>query len=178
MGWILKPSGELKLQLDFAVGFLYLITMTNELLAHLAEIRRKTEAWVAEDPTNRWATIPTEDLEHWEKLGITTVAQYKHYNLVCTAYEMTRSAFGYKPSWVHLTEMSSEDLQKEIDFLAEECKRQIEAEKREEEAERQEQIAHEAIVKEAMKTRSGFTIGERTGMDLVDKGTHYEMVLG
>lgn len=152
--------------------------MTDELLAHLTEIRRKTEAWVAEDPKNRWATVPTEDLEHWEKLGITTVAQYEHYNLVCTAYELTRSAFGYKPSWVHLAEMSSEELRKEIDFLSEQCKLQIEDEKRQEELERQEELAHEAAVKDAMTVRSGFSIDEITGMDLVDKGSYCEMILG
>ncbi len=143
----------------------------NELLAHLTEIQTKTEAWVAEDPQNRWATIPVVDLEHWSKIGITTVAQYNHYNLVCETFELTRSAFGYKPSWTHLDSMSDEDLNKEIDFLAGECKRRMEFEQAEE-------LAHEKAIVESTTIHSGWSIGELTGMDLIDRGNHYEMVLG
>lgn len=130
--------------------------MTNDqkaLLDHLTAIKVKTEAWVAEDPKNRWAAYPAIDLELWANLGITTVAQYEHHNLVCTAFEATRSAFGYKPSWAGLDNMTNEALETEIAFLSEECKRQAEDE-------RAEELAHEKAVKEAMTVHSGFSIGE------------------
>ena len=79
-----------------------------------------------------------------------------HEELVITAWELTRSAFGYKPNYVAMDRMSDDELRKEIDFLAGECKRQVEAE-------RQEELDHEAAVKAAMTVHSGFTIGELIG---------------
>lgn len=79
-----------------------------------------------------------------------------HEELVITAWELTRSAFGYKPNYVAMERMSDEALRKEIDFLSAECKRQIEAE-------RQEELDHESAVAKAMTVHSGFTIGELIG---------------
>ena len=79
-----------------------------------------------------------------------------HEELVITAWELTRSAFGYKPNYVAMEKMSDDELNKEIDFLAGECKRQMEAE-------RQEELDHEAAVERAMTVHSGFSIGELIG---------------
>lgn len=79
-----------------------------------------------------------------------------HEDLVITAWELTRSAFGYKPNFVAMEKMSDEALRKKIEFLSAECKRQLEAE-------RQEELDHEAAVKAAMTVHSGFTIGELIG---------------
>ena len=128
----------------------------KDLLTHLTEIKNKTEAWVAEDPKNRWACYPVVDLAHWAQYGITTVEQYEHHSLVGEAFELTRSAFGYKPSWAGLDGMTNEALKAEIAFLAEECKRQVELE-------RAEELAHENAVKAAMTVHTGFTIGELIG---------------
>jgi hypothetical protein len=130
--------------------------MTNELLVHLIEIGKRTKSWVDEDPQNRWATTPTTDLEYWAKNGIVTVSDYEHYNLVCTVFELTRSAFGYKPSWDGLNSMSDADLKKEADFLSKECQRQVDSE-------RQEELDHEAAVERVMTVHSGFSIGELIG---------------
>ncbi len=133
--------------------------MTNDqslLLAHLNGIKAGVEAWVAEDPKNRWACYPAVDLEMWASQGITTVAQYEHHSLVSEAFELTRSAFGYKPSWAGLNEMTDEDLRIEIASLIKECKRQIQDE-------RAEELAHEAATKKAMTVHSGFSIGELIG---------------
>jgi hypothetical protein len=104
--------------------------MTNDqqnLLNHLNAIKTKTEAWVAEDPTNRWACYPVTDLAHWAAYGITTVEQFEHHSLVGEAFELTRSAFGYKPSWAGLDGMTNEALKAEIASLADMVKREIEA---------------------------------------------------
>lgn len=79
-----------------------------------------------------------------------------HEDLVITAWELTRSAFGYKPNYVAMEKMSDDELRVEIDFLAGVCKRQVEAE-------RQEEIDHEAAVAKALTVHSGFTIGELIG---------------
>ena len=49
------------------------------LAEHLAALNAKTLAWIAEDPTNRWAGLYTEDLAHWHEMDIFTVAQFKRY---------------------------------------------------------------------------------------------------
>lgn len=79
-----------------------------------------------------------------------------HEELVITAWELTRSAFGYKPNYVAMDKMSDDELRVEIDFLSAECKRQIEAE-------RQEELDHEEAVARAMTVHSGFSIGELIG---------------
>ena len=88
------------------------------LAAHLAAIKAKTLAWVAEDPKNRWACYPVEDVAHWEQYGVFSVAQYEHHNLVGTVYEQTRSVFGYKPDFGGLESLSTEALKKESEFLS------------------------------------------------------------
>lgn len=80
-----------------------------------------------------------------------------HEELVITAWELTRSAFGYKPNYVAMDRMNDDELRKEIEFLSAECKRQVEAE-------RQEELDHEAAVEKAMTVHSGFTIGELIGV--------------
>ena len=80
-----------------------------------------------------------------------------HEELVITAWELTRSAFGYKPNYVAMDRMNDDELRKEIEFLSAECKRQVEAE-------RQEELDHEAAVEKAMMVHSGFTIGELIGV--------------
>lgn len=80
----------------------------------------------------------------------------EHYNLVCSAFELTRSAFNYKPSWSHLDSLSDEVLEAEITFLSKVVKQQMEEE-------RAEELAHEQAVIAAMTVKSGFTIGELIG---------------
>ena len=94
-----------------------------------------------------------------------------HEELVVTAWELTRDAFGYKPNWVGLDGMSDDELRTEINFLSGIIKQKMDEE-------RQEELDHEAAVNKAMTVHSGFSIGEITGMNLLDKGTHYEMVVG
>ena len=125
----------------------------KDLLTHLTEIKDRTEAWVAEDPANRWACYPVVDLAHWAQYGITTVEQFTHYNLVCEVFEATRSAFGYKPNWGGLNQLSNTELQRELEELNTILERQM-ADERAEEA------AHIAATERAMTRTSGFPIGE------------------
>lgn len=124
----------------------------NDLVTHIENLNAKTTVWVNEDPKNRWAGLLVTELAHWERYGVTTPAQFDHYMLVTEVYEMTRSVYGYKPSWAGLNGLTDEALRKEINFLAEENNRQIVAE-------REEELAEKRATERAMTPKS-WTIGE------------------
>ncbi|MGA0875221.1 MAG: hypothetical protein ACO3Q6_08290 [Ilumatobacteraceae bacterium] len=133
---------------------------TSDLAAALATRNAATLAWVAEDPSNRWACALTEDLAHWAEMGVTTAAELDHYLLVCDVFEGTREAWGYKPSWAGLMEASTEELQRMADSNSREIREQIEYEKREEQRERDEQRAHEQAFSDAMTPSGAWSIGD------------------
>ena len=113
------------------------------LTAHIAALNSKTLAWVAEAPESRWACTYTEDLAHWHEMGIFTPAQFDHYEAAQAVYEMTKSVWGYKPSWSGLMERSLDELEAEMVSLRESA-----AVMREQEAEwqkmREQEEAYEA----------------------------------
>ena len=123
------------------------------LLAHLENLNRLSEAWVAEDPKARWASTYIVDLDHWAKEGVFTVADFIHRSLVCDVYEATRSAFGYKPSGSHLMGMTNEELEKESKTLERVISEDLKAE-------RDEEMAHNKAVESALVVHHGFSIGE------------------
>lgn len=93
-------------------------TESSALLAHIEALNAKTEAWVAEDPTNRWATTWMTDIDEWAKDGVHTVDDFTKFLLVSDIYETTREIYGYKTSWGALMEMSIEDLKAEAAALS------------------------------------------------------------
>lgn len=100
------------------------------LAEHLAALNAKTLAWIAEDPTNRWAGLYTEDLAHWHEMDIFTVAQFKRYENETLFWEMYKDVTGCRPRHVNLKDMSDEELEREIDLLGRMMENEI---KREEE---------------------------------------------
>ncbi len=76
-----------------------------------------------------------------------------HYNLVCDVFELTRSIYGYKPSWSHLDSLTDDVLKAEVEFLMNHLRLERAAE---EAAER----AHVEATERAMTVHSGFSIGE------------------
>ena len=82
----------------------------NELVKHIEAINAKTQKWVDEDPTNRWAGMITTDLEHWKEYGITTPAQYDRYMLEQAVYETHKSAYGVKGRHYDFDNMTDEEL--------------------------------------------------------------------
>ena len=101
---------------------------TTALLAHIQGLNAATLAWVAENPTQRWACTYTEDMSHWLDMKVSTVEEFTRYNLVCEVFEATRSVWGYKPSWSGLMSQSVESLQSELETLMEASKGMAEAE--------------------------------------------------
>lgn len=93
------------------------------LAEHLAAKNAETLAWIAEDPSNRWAGLIVEDLAHWAEMGIHTVEEYKRYDLETLVWDMYKDATGIRPRHLDLKSMSLQ----ELEDLANYCGRQIEA---------------------------------------------------
>lgn len=87
------------------------------LAQYLRDRNAKTEAWVAEDPDNRWAGMYTEDLSHWAEMGIETVAQLERYEMETTIWDLYKDVTGIRPRHMDFKSMSDEDLRKEYDYL-------------------------------------------------------------
>jgi hypothetical protein len=80
------------------------------LQAHLNAIRTRTEAWVAEDPQNRWACYPVDDAEFWANQGITTVEAFEHDSLVGQISDQYKGVNGFRPSHMNLRDMTLAEL--------------------------------------------------------------------
>lgn len=107
------------------------------LADHLRSLNAKTEAWIAEDPTNRWAGLYTEDLAHWAEIGVLTVRDFKRHEMESTIWDLYKDVTGCRPRHMDFSKMSYEELEKECDYLWSQMDAQIEAdaewERREEE---------------------------------------------
>jgi len=103
------------------------------LLEHLKNINAKSKDEMAKTP-GLWIGLITEDLDHWTSYGVTTPAQLDRYFLETDVYEMHKQAFGVKGRHYNFSEMSDDDLKKELDMLCEVAKTVRETEKKYEEA--------------------------------------------
>ena len=121
------------------------------LIAHIKQLNVKTEAWVAEDPGNRWGGMVTDDLEHWLGYGIETVDQYDRYEVETAHWELYRDIHGIKPRWMDYKSMTVEEIQAEVDSMV-----KCETERREEELAEQERV--ERIERDALDTSIGEAI--------------------
>jgi hypothetical protein len=98
----------------------------KSLVKKIAELNAKTEAWVAEDPQNRFGGLLSTDLDHWKEYDINTGEELEHYLAVSDVYETTRSVHGYKPNWEVLKGMTLEALELELECLAKASKEKAE----------------------------------------------------
>jgi hypothetical protein len=141
--------------------------MTNELLAHIRDLNAKSAAWVAEDPKNRCAGMLTEDPIHWNLIGVTTVEQFKHYNLANEVYDLHKLVYGFKPSYRHLMSLTIKELEEELESLEKSWKIERKDRATRERIARKlrhaQQVVWLAKKKEILSHRSGFTIGELVG---------------
>ena len=100
--------------------------MIQTLAEYLRERNAKTEAWVAEDPANRWAGMYTEDLNHWAEMGITTVAELERYEMETSIWDLFKDVHGFRPRNIDFKSMTDEDLKSEYRVLIDELERQAE----------------------------------------------------
>jgi hypothetical protein len=120
----------------------------QELMAHIKAENEKTQAWVAEDPQNRWAGLYIEDEAHWVERGITTVEALERDNLATYIYEGHKDAFGVKGRHYDFNSMSTEELRAEADYISRSVKEQMELEAR---MEREAVERFEASIEEYMQ---------------------------
>ena len=124
----------------------------QELMAHIKAENEKTQAWVAEDPTNRWAGLYVEDEAHWIERGITTVEALERDNLATYIYEGHKDAFGVKGRHYNFEAMSLEELKAEADYISRSVKEQMELEAR---MEKEAVERFEASIEEYMQMGAG-----------------------
>lgn len=111
------------------------------LAEHLKQLNAKTQAWVDEDPDNRWAGMYAEELSYWAEMGIETVAQFQRWEMESTIWELYKDVTGVRPRHMDFKAMSDEELTSQYDYLLREMKAQ--------EAREAEYVAHcQALDKE------------------------------
>jgi hypothetical protein len=90
-----------------------------DLATHLKNLADAALAWVAEDPTNRCAAYPVQDVAFWNAQGIFTVEQFVRDGLICEFSDAYKAAYGFRPRGYDLSALTNEQIQKEIsDFYA------------------------------------------------------------
>lgn len=94
------------------------------LSEHIAALNAVKEAWVAEDPTQRWTGLFSDDLEMWAEMGVTTPAEFDRNIDEQTFYEMHREVYSYRPDYSWIKSLSNDALAVEIQRCAEAGKRQ------------------------------------------------------
>jgi hypothetical protein len=98
-----------------------------DLATYLNNIVASTRAWVAEDPSNRWAITPVADVSFWNDLGIFTVEQYVRHSLVGEYSDAYKSANGFRPR-TDLSGWTNEQIEEEIKSLYASAKAHAESE--------------------------------------------------
>jgi hypothetical protein len=66
----------------------------SELIAYIESLNAQTQAWVDENPTERWAGMIVTEESHWNDMGIFTVEDFKRDRLICEIRECSKSAYG------------------------------------------------------------------------------------
>lgn len=87
------------------------------LAQYLAQRNAETLAWIAEDPSNRWAGLIVEDLAHWAEQGVLTVRDFQRHDLICTIWDLYRDVTGMRPRHMDFDSMSFEELEAEVASL-------------------------------------------------------------
>ena len=86
-----------------------------ELEKHIEKINSETQAWIDEDPKNRWGGMFITDPEYWAESGIYTPEDFDKSSLAETIAQASKDATGskYRIDWMDYT---LEELQKEADY--------------------------------------------------------------
>lgn len=98
----------------------------NELIEYVKAENVKTLAWINEDPSNRWASLHSEDLEDWEARGIYNLNDFKRDELATYIYEAYKDAYGVKGRHYNFEEMSFEELEEEAKRISNAVSEEIE----------------------------------------------------
>lgn len=95
----------------------YIVFTMNELTAHIQKLNAKTQAWINEDPNNRWSGMLVDEPEHWAAYGVSTVEEFEHYMAATDYYESYKDKYGIRPNWNQIFSMSTEKIKEQMKFL-------------------------------------------------------------
>ena len=119
----------------------------QELLEFINAHNAEQEAWVAEDPDNRYSSGICDNMEWWAEDGIFTVEQFKLDSAKNLYYELKRELWGYKS---YPTDATLEWLEPEIERMQKQLAEKVQEERAEEE--RVEAIYEEAYDNTSVST--------------------------
>lgn len=88
------------------------------LLSYVKKENIKTKAWVAENPSQRWAGLYPEDPRYWKEEGITSLEQLERRDLETYIYDAFKDVYGFRNHSYDFASMSLQDLKDEADSLA------------------------------------------------------------
>lgn len=88
-----------------------------DLATHLKNLADASRAWVAEDPANRWAAYPVQEVVFWNDMGIFTVEQFVRDGLLSEFSDAYKSAHGFRPRGYDLSAWTNEQIEEEIKSL-------------------------------------------------------------
>jgi hypothetical protein len=83
----------------------------SALQDHIRAINAKTQAWIDEDPDNRWAGMLTDDVDHWHEAGVYTPDRFDRMMTIETYIDIYKDYYGIKPRWVKFDELSTEEIE-------------------------------------------------------------------
>jgi len=109
------------------------MTDYTALIAHVDALNAKKEAWVAEDPDNRWAGLYVNDIDYFQDIGVSTPAEFDRFMDEETLYRSFRDIYNYRPSMDWIRNLSDEELHNEFRRIAESAELQAAQEKESEE---------------------------------------------
>jgi len=90
------------------------------LAERIDQINAKTQAWIDEDPENRWDGMLMTDVDRWyDTYGISTADQLDKYLLTEDYSSLYKSVHGIRPRWKNLHKMTLEELRVEFESLCE-----------------------------------------------------------
>lgn len=137
----------------------YLTAMA--LLQHVRNLNAKVRAWVAEDPSNRWAAYPIVDLKLFHSWGVFTPEDFDRYEMWNEAYEFYKTVHGIKPRWwAGWQEWSIEELKAQMERLSEDFRMEEEYAREQQERKLQEERDHKAAYAAALTPTPAWTIGD------------------
>jgi len=108
--------------------------VTTELLNAIRERNEKTRAWIAEDPSNRMASILPEDAKYWEESEIYTLDDYKREELINLIWDSYKDAYGTRPRHLDFSEYSTLELEEMADRYCKDANEAYHAQLEEEKA--------------------------------------------
>lgn len=99
----------------------------KEFMGYIKQRNAEMQAWVDEDPKNRWGGMLIEDVSHWLDIGITTIEQFEREELITEISECSKTANGRRLQ-TNFSEMSMEELKDLADYYSKEAELQLERE--------------------------------------------------